>query len=244
MIEIDNLTVAYAGSPAIQKLSGGFRTGSMTAVVGPNGAGKSTLLKAIMGWVPASQGQIRLNGVSPGQLAYLPQHSELDRTFPISVRDVVLMGCWRRARPFAAFTRRNLDEAGEALATVGLGAFETRYIGSLSAGQLQRVLFARAIMQDARLLLLDEPFTALDERTTHDLLDLVRHWNREQRTVVAVLHDLQQVRSWFPHTLLLACAPIAWGATSEVLTPRNLDCAKCLVDADDGSRSPSARWPR
>ncbi len=233
MIQIENLTVAYARHPAIHHLSGGFERGSMTAVVGPNGAGKSTLLKAIMGWLPLAQGGIRLAGIDRSQIAYLPQQAEIDRSFPVSVLDTVLMGHWRNRGAFAALRRREHDMARAALAAVGLAGFEARYLVSLSAGQFQRVLFARLMLQDAPLLLLDEPFSAIDERTTHSLLDLVCHWHDEHRTVVAVLHDLDQVREWFPHTLLLARDAIAWGRTADVLTPDNLLQARRMAEAWD-----------
>ena len=130
----------------------------------------------------------------------------------------------------AAPARRKVHEA---IAAVGLTGFEGRPIGSLSGGQMQRTLFARLLLQDARVILLDEPFTAIDAKTAADLFDLVRRWHSEQRTVLAALHDIDLVRSSFPQTLLLAREPVAWGTTGEVLTPENLLKARRMCEAFD-----------
>jgi zinc/manganese transport system ATP-binding protein len=124
-------------------------------------------------------------------------------------------------------------EARQALAAVGLEGFERRGIGELSAGQFQRVLFARLLLQDCPVIILDEPFTAIDSRTVADLLGLVLRWHAENRTLIAVLHNFEQVRSYFPLTLLLAREPIAWGKTSEVLTAENLQLARQMSEAWD-----------
>ena len=233
MIQIENLTVAYARHPAIHHLSGGFERGSMTAVVGPNGAGKSTLLKAIMGWLPLAQGGIRLAGIDRSQIAYLPQQAEIDRSFPVSVLDTVLMGHWRNRGAFAALRRREHDMARAALAAVGLAGFEARYLVSLSAGQFQRVLFARLLLQDAQLILLDEPFNGIDARTCADLLRVVQRWHGEGRTVIAVLHDMELVREHFPQALLLAREAVAWGPTAQVLHAENLFRARQMAERWD-----------
>lgn len=233
MIALNDLTVAYARHPALHHVSGTFATASMTAVVGPNGAGKSTLLKAIVGSLRASQGELSLNGISRADIAYLPQQAEIDRTFPVSVLDTVLMGNWRRHGGFRAIGRAPRIRALQALAAVGLEGFEGRYISTLSAGQFQRVLFSRMMLQDARLLLLDEPFTAIDEGTTIALLKLIRDWNQASRTIIAVLHDLEQVRQWFPDTLLLARDLVAWGPTAHALTDENVLRSRAMSEAWD-----------
>ena len=125
------------------------------------------------------------------------------------------------------------DKITKALAAVGLNGFENRSIGTLSGGQMQRMLFARALLQDARLIVLDEPFNAIDAKTSADLLALVRRWHGEQRTVLAALHDLDMVRGHFPETLLLARGPVAWGSTAEALTPENLLVAMRMCEAFD-----------
>jgi zinc/manganese transport system ATP-binding protein len=142
------------------------------------------------------------------------------------------MGLWRRLGPWRS-ARRHRATLLDALAAVGLAGFEARLIGTLSGGQFQRALFARLIVQEARVLLLDEPFTGVDGRTTADLLALVRAWHGQGRTIVAALHDLGQVRSHFPHTLLLARERVAWGPTERVLTPQNLARAQSLSEAWD-----------
>lgn len=229
-IALRDLTVAYDREPAVHHLSGTFAAGSLTAIVGPNGAGKSTLLKSIVGLVPPSEGEIAIEGGAGERIAYLPQLAEIDRSFPISVIDAVSLGLWRDLGMFRALTGEHVRRAKAALAAVGLEDFDTRQVGTLSAGQLQRVLFARLMLQDAGIVLLDEPFAAVDERTAGDLLALVRTWHGEGRTVIAVLHDLERVREAFPQSLLIAREPVAWGPTAEVLTPDNLRRARYISD--------------
>ncbi|WP_348766771.1 zinc ABC transporter ATP-binding protein AztA [uncultured Salinisphaera sp.] len=232
-IQLENLTLSYRRHPAVHHLSGRFAPGSLTAVVGPNGAGKSTLLKGLMGALRVDDGRIRLSGIARRDIAYLPQQSELDRNFPMQVLDLVSLGLWGRLGAFRRVAGRDLERALAALAAVGLEGFETRAIGTLSGGQLQRALFARMLLQDARVLLLDEPFTAIDARTTADLVALIERWHAEQRTVVVVLHDLELVRRHMPDTLLIAREPVAWGATEHVLTPENLLFARRMSEAMD-----------
>ncbi|MDP1628923.1 metal ABC transporter ATP-binding protein [Parvibaculum sp.] len=229
-IRVEDLTVAYERVPAVHHLSGSFAPGSLTAVVGPNGAGKSTLLKAIAGLIPPSEGRIDTGAGARGGIAYLPQLAEIDRSFPISVIDAVSLGLWREIGLFRRLTAGHTERARAALAAVGLDGFEMRQVGSLSAGQLQRALFARLMLQDAGIVLLDEPFAAVDERTSADLMQLVARWHGEGRTVIAVLHDLERVRGSFPQTLLLAREPVAWGETETVLTPDNLHRARYISD--------------
>ncbi|MBX3446556.1 MAG: metal ABC transporter ATP-binding protein [Parvibaculaceae bacterium] len=229
-IALRDLTVAYDREPAVHHLSGTFAAGSLTAIVGPNGAGKSTLLKSIAGLVRPSEGSIGIEGGAGERIAYLPQLAEIDRSFPISVIDAVSLGLWRDLGMFRALTGEHVRRAKAALAAVGLEGFDARQVGTLSAGQLQRVLFARLMLQDAGIVLLDEPLAAVDERTAGDLLALVRTWHDEGRTVIAVLHDLERVREAFPQSLLIAREPVAWGPTDEVLTPDNLRRARYISD--------------
>ena len=224
-IELSDLAIAYNGRLAIHRLTGAFKAGSLTALVGPNGAGKTTLLKAIGGILQPSGGCIERGPLTPDRIAYLPQHAHFQPDFPISVMDLVQIGHWCRTGWARAIDRTLRRRAVSALETVGLHGFDRRPIGSLSAGQLQRALFARVIVQDAALILLDEPFSAIDAGTTRDLLALIGRWHGEHRTVVAALHDLDQVRRHFPETLLLAREGIGWGATTHVLTPANLERA-------------------
>ena len=228
-----NLTLGYERHPAVHHLDGAVETGALVAVVGPNGAGKSTLFKGIVGEIKPLAGSIERDGLRARDIAYLPQIAEIDRSFPINLYDMVAMGLWRLKGPFGGFGRNDHASIEAAIAAVGLTGFEQRAIGTLSGGQMQRMLFARLLLQDARVIVLDEPFTAIDAKTSADLLDLVRRWHRERRTVLAALHDIDLVKAVFPQTLLLAREPVAWGPTAEVLTAENLNAARRMCEAFD-----------
>lgn len=230
-ITFSDLTLGYERHPAVHHLSGDVDAGALLAVCGPNGAGKSTLLKGISGALKPLGGRIDRHGLQTRDIAYLPQGAEVDRSFPIHVYDMVSMGLWRRSGLFGGVGARDRARIEEAISAVGLEGFEGRPIGTLSGGQMQRTLFARLLLQDARLILLDEPFNALDASTVSDLLALVARWHEEGRTVLAVLHDFDLVRASFPETLLLARSPVAWGATRETLAPQNLLKARHMGEA-------------
>lgn len=231
---LDGVGVALGGHVALEGVTGSFAPGSLTAVVGPNGAGKTTLLRAVAGLHAPSAGRIERGGMRPGAIALLPQAAALDRAFPISCLDAVALGAWRRAGPWRRIGAEALGRAEAALAAVGLRGMERRPVGALSAGQFQRVLFARLIVQDAPVLLLDEPFNAVDEGTAETLLALVLGWHAEGRTVVCVLHDLALVRARFPRALLLARRPIAWAPTAEALCPDALERARLAAWSPPG----------
>jgi len=228
-----DVTLGYDRHPAVHHLTGSFAAGSLTAVVGPNGSGKSTLLKGLMGLLAPLDGHLERNGLRQSDIAYLPQQAEIDRSFPISVIETVLLGHWRTTGLFRPLTRTLRRQAEEALLAVGLDGFGRRPIASLSAGQFQRVLFARMLLQNCPVILLDEPFTAIDGRTTADLLRVVVRWHGEGRTIIAVLHDLDQVRESFPDTLLMAREPVGWGTTTEVLRAEHLFRARQMAEAWD-----------
>jgi zinc/manganese transport system ATP-binding protein len=218
-IALHSVTVTYQRHPALHHLSGHFDVGSMTAVVGPNGAGKTTLLRALAGDLLLQSG--RIEGLAGQRMAWLPQHSEIDRSFPISVREMVMHGLWHRLGAWGWRKTSHREACNQALAAVGLTGMEQRSIDTLSGGQLQRALFARLILEDAAVILLDEPFAAVDEPTSADLLRLIAQWQRAGKTVITVLHDLRLVREHFPQTLLLARQAVAWGPTAQVLTEAN-----------------------
>ena len=232
-LQFRNLTLGYDRHPAVHHLDGAVETGALMAVVGPNGAGKSTLFKGVVGTIKPFAGRIDRNGVSPQDIAYLPQVAEIDRTFPINVYDMVAMGLWRMKGLFGSIGAKDRDTVERAIAAVGLTGFEPRAIGTLSGGQMQRMLFARLLLQGARVIVLDEPFNAIDAKTAADLLALVRQWHAEKRTVLAALHDIELVKANFPETLLLAREPVAWGATADVLTPENIIKARHMCEAFD-----------
>ena len=239
-----DLTLGYYSHPAVHHLNGSLERGSLTAVVGPNGSGKSTLMKGIVGVLEPMSGEVvRGHGA---RIAYLPQQSEIDRTFPARVVDLISLGLWPKRGLLGRYSAADRESVSTALMAVGMGGFENRPIDTLSGGQLQRVLFARVLVQDAGLILLDEPFNAVDAKTVGDLIGLIKRWHSEQRTVMVVVHDLELVREHFPETLLLARRPVAWGNTRETLKPENLlrarrfneawseDAPWCDVPAGDG----------
>ena len=232
-IRFDNVTLGYDRHPAVHHLNGEVASGALLAVIGPNGAGKSTLLRGLAGILKPLAGSIHLGGLDIKDIAYLPQTADIDRSFPISVFDFVGSGLWRSIGFFGGIGKTAREKILAAIAAVGLNGFENRSIGTLSGGQMQRMLFARVLLQNARLIVLDEPFNAIDAKTSADLLALVRRWHGEGRTVLAALHDLDMVRANFPDTLLLARGPVAWGPTAETLTPENLLVAMRMCEAFD-----------
>lgn len=239
-VTLHDLTVSYRGHPAVHHLSGAFPRGALSAVVGPNGAGKSSLLGALGGGLAGTPGAVqgRIEQDDSLRVAYLPQAAALDRSFPVRVHEFVAMGLWSRTGSLRAVGTDGTQASRHALHAVGLAGFERRWLGELSAGQVQRALFARLLLQDAGLILLDEPFNAIDARTTAELLALLHRWKQESRTVIAVLHDLDQVHEHFEHTLLLAREAVAWGPTAEVLGAANLFRARQMAEAwsDDARR--------
>jgi zinc/manganese transport system ATP-binding protein len=242
-LSLDNLTLGYDRHPAVHHVIGKVKEGELLALVGPNGAGKSTLLKGIMGELAPLDGAIDLHGLDRHEIAYLPQQIDIDRSFPVTVFDCVSMGLWREIGIWRGIDARRKRTVAGALATLGLLDFANRLIGSLSGGQFQRVLFARLLLQDARLILLDEPFRAVDTKTIADLILLIERWHKEGRTVIAALHDIEQVRAHFPRTLLLAREVVAWGPTQSVLTPENLVRAGQLSAAFDAEAEICEREP-
>lgn len=232
-IALVNLTLGYERRPAVHHLSGTIAPGAALAVCGPNGGGKSTLLKALAGLLRPIGGRIDYDAPDPRAIAYLPQLIEIDRSFPIDVKDFIALGTLRRIGLFGGLSAKECDGVEQAIQRVGLSGLEHRPIATLSGGQMQRVLFARLIMQNEPVILLDEPFGAIDEATTEHLLNLIVHWCAEGRIVIAVLHDLELARRVFAQTLLLARHCIAWGPTQEVLTKENLQKARAMSEAYD-----------
>ena len=230
-----DLTLGYDRHPAVHHLSGEVAAGALLAVVGPNGAGKSTLFRGLVGIIKPLSGTIALQGLVARDIAYLPQSAEIDRSFPISVFDFVGTGLWRVTGIFGGIGKGSRERIAQALAAVGLTGFENRTIGTLSGGQMQRMLFARVLLQDSHLIVLDEPFNAIDARTIDDLLGLCKRWHGEGRTVIAALHDMDLVRANFQETLLLAREQVAWGATADVLSAENLAEARRMCEAFDDS---------
>lgn len=232
-ISFQDLTLGYDRHPVVHHVTGEIAQGALLAIVGSNGAGKSTLLKAIVGELKPLTGRIDLHGAGKQDIAYLPQVVEIDRSFPISVFDCVAMGLWREIGVAGGLDRSGRERVADALEAVHLTGLENRAVGALSGGQFQRVLFARLLLQDASVILLDEPFRAVDAKTIDDLIGLISRWHAEGRTIVAVLHDIDVVRQNFLDTLLLAREVLAWGDTASVLNPVNLDRSRAFSETVD-----------
>ncbi|ATQ68567.1 MULTISPECIES: metal ABC transporter ATP-binding protein [Methylosinus] len=233
VVRLDNVTLGYERRPAVHHLSGAIGPAGALAVCGPNGAGKSTLLKGLAGLLKPIGGRILREGLTLRDISYLPQAAEIDLSFPIDVFDFVASGATRRIGFFGGVDRREEERAIAAIAAVGLEGFEDRQIGALSGGQTQRALFARLIVEDRPVVLLDEPFGAIDASTIDDLVKIIARWREERRSVVAVLHELELARRVFPQTLLLAREPIFWGPTREALSEERLAEASRMIEAFD-----------
>lgn len=224
-IEIQNLSVSYGKNKALSSITGTFQPNTLTAIIGPNGGGKSTLIKAIQNQVKIESGSITHNCEHICESGYLPQQSEVDRDFPLTVVEVVGMGLWPKLGSFKEYSSTQYDLILDALKRVGLSKYEDQKIDSLSGGQFQRMLFARIYVQDASLIILDEPFTAIDSQTCDHLINIILEWHEKGKTILVVLHNLDLVKKYFPETLLLGRSCIGWGPTKSVLTPKNINQA-------------------
>ncbi|MBA4749427.1 MAG: ABC transporter ATP-binding protein [Alphaproteobacteria bacterium] len=233
---LDNITVSYQNIPAIEGVSGVFEASSLTAIVGPNGGGKSTLLKALLGLVPLRQGRVTFQDCKRRDCAYLTQTAQVDRSFPLHVSDVVAMGLCQKQGFFRPLPQDTNVQVTRALERVGLGGYEQRLLSTLSGGQFQKVLFARLCLQNAPIILLDEPFAAVDAYTIEDLIHLIQEWHDEGRTLIVVSHDIELVREFFPSTLVMVGEALAWGPTQDVLTLETLRQAKTHFRAREKNR--------
>jgi manganese/zinc/iron transport system ATP- binding protein len=238
-LEVRRLTASYSSAPALWDVNAIVPAGTLTAIVGPNGAGKSTLLKAAVGLLPLDSGHVLIEGLPARdaleKVAYVPQRDEVDWDFPITVREVVEMGRYRSAgwvRRLRAPDHRLVEEA---LEKVGMTSFARRQIGELSGGQRQRVFIARALAQDAPLMMLDEPFSGVDARTEASLLGLLAEIRSAGRTVIVVHHDIGTVRSRFDWALLLNVRTIACGPVEEALSPETLRRAYGGLAGEEGT---------
>ncbi|QGU88642.1 metal ABC transporter ATP-binding protein [Erwinia sorbitola] len=212
MIVLNQLVVGYQYRAVTPALGGEFMRGSMTALVGANGCGKSTLLKTICGMLPAVSGSLSFTAPRPS-IAWLPQHSEIEKNFPLTVFDLVAMGFWRRCGWLRGISRGQRQQAMQALERVDMLSCADAAPGTLSGGQLQRVLFARLLVQDAELLLLDEPFTGVDSHTVALLLELLAERHRAGCTLIVVLHDMATVAQHFPQVLRLKEQHSEWSCS-------------------------------
>lgn len=225
-IEVNDLTVVYRDHPVLWDVDVEVPVNTLTAVVGPNGAGKSTLIKTILGLIRQAAGRVRILGkpysAQSGLVAYVPQRSSVDWDFPTDVRDVVLMGRYGHMGWFRRPSRHDVDLAMECLEKVGMAQFAGRQISQLSGGQQQRVFIARALVQDAAVYLMDEPFAGVDAATERSIVTLLRDLKSRGKTVVCVHHDLQTLKEYFDWVLLLNQRAVDYGPAGEILTPENL----------------------
>jgi zinc/manganese transport system ATP-binding protein len=221
-MNVQDVQVRLGAHLALDGVTGRFDPGSLTAVIGPNGAGKSTLLNVLSGLLRPTSGRVTCSALLRNRVAYLPQQTELDRDFPMTVAELVALGLWHTIGAYRGLSRSASGRVADAIEAVGLQEARHRRIGDLSVGQIRRSFFARLLLQDAEVILLDEPFAAVDARTVETLLALIARWHADGRTVVAVVHDMRQVRAHFPSALLLSRRPVAWGSTGAVLTDDNL----------------------
>jgi len=225
-VEVHDVTVAYHKKPVLWDVDVLIPAGRLTAIIGPNGAGKSTLLKAILGLVPLASGHVEIFGRplrdARSLIGYVPQRESVDWDFPIDALGVVLMGRYPRLGLFRRPSKQDLDAAHSALARVGMTEFASRQISQLSGGQQQRIFLARALAQDADLYFMDEPFAGVDAATEKAIVAVLRDLRTAGKTVVAVHHDLQTVREYFDHAVMLNMRLVAAGPVEEAFTNENL----------------------
>jgi zinc/manganese transport system ATP-binding protein len=217
MIELQNLVAGYDGQPVTQALNGVIERGSMTAIIGANGCGKSTLLKTLAAFIPPVSGGFRWQEKRP-VIGWLAQRHSLEAQFPLTVQDVVSMGCWPGISLLSGLQRKTRLRIASALERVGLQALATSTIDELSGGQFQRMLFARVLVQNAPLVMLDEPFTGVDEATCNVLMELMLDMYLQGQTVLAVLHDSERVARHFPQTLRLDTGTPCWATVRARVT--------------------------
>ena len=235
-LEVNDLTVAYRDKPVLWDIDLQVPTGVLMAVVGPNGAGKTTLIKSVMGLMQPAAGSVQVLGEPAGRqqvrrIGYVPQRTSVDWDFPTSVRDVVMMGRYNRGRLWRRTDRRDAERVAHALATVDMEDLAERQISELSGGQQQRVFLARALVQDAELYLMDEPFQGVDAVTEQSMVAVLRSLREQGRTVLAVHHDLRTASAYFDWVALLNVRLIASG-------PMATEFSECNLRETFGGSSP------
>ena len=221
-IEIKNLTVAYGENIALEDFNLDVEIGSLMALVGPNGAGKSTLIKTILKFLKQITGEIKISGKS---LAYVPQRNSVDWDFPTTLFDVVEMGCYGRVGLFKRVNKEEKQKVLKAIEQVGMLDFKDRQISELSGGQQQRAFIARALVQEADIYLMDEPFQGVDSTTEKSIVDILKKLKSEGKTLIVVHHDLQTVPTYFETVTFINKSVIASGKIKEVFTQENIDMA-------------------
>ena len=229
MLTVKNLTVAYDDTPVFSDVAVNFNAGKITGIIGPNGAGKSTLIKAILNLIKIKNGHIDYDGQTmksvQKQVAYVEQRKDLDLTFPIDVFDVVLTGTYGKLGLFKNPGKAEKKLSQDALAQVSLTEFAKRQIGNLSGGQLQRVFVARAIVQQAEIIILDEPFVGIDLQSETAIMRILKQWRDAGKTIIVIHHDLNKVHDYFDDLVILNHGIVDFGPTNEVYNPKNIERA-------------------
>lgn len=222
---VDGLNISFGHFTALKDINLCFPKGSLTAIVGPNGGGKSTLMKCVTGQLQPTKGRICLHGTSSENISYVPQKSFLDTSFPITVHEVAAMGLLSKKNLYRAITSDQIEKLDQTLEGMGLQNQREQLVETLSGGQFQRLLFARLLLQDQPLIILDEPFAHIDEQTKEVLLSIIQTWHQKGKTIVVILHELDLVKRFFPNTVLLAREVISRGPTDQVMSEKNIAAA-------------------
>lgn len=229
MLRVEDLTVSYGSNMIFKDLAVDFRPGKITGIIGPNGAGKSTLIKSILGMIKKNAGSATLDGQELSKnltkVAYVEQRKDIDLAFPINVFEVVLSGSYSRLGLFKDAGKKEMTEALEALAQVNLSEFKNRQIGNLSGGQLQRVFVARAIVQQAEVVILDEPFVGIDMKSEKQIMDILKSWRDAGKIIIVVHHDLNKVNDYFDDLLIMNHGVVAMGPVAETYNQTNIQKA-------------------
>lgn len=244
MLTVKNLTVAYDDAPVFTDLAVSFNEGKITGIIGPNGAGKSTMIKAMLDLIKKRTGSIDFNGKSmksvKKKVAYVEQRKDLDLTFPIDVFDVVMTGTYGQLGLFRNPGKKEKAASKDALEQVSLTEFSKRQISNLSGGQLQRVFVARAIVQKADIIILDEPFVGIDMQSETAIMKILKQWRDQGKTIIVVHHDLNKVTKYFDDLVILNHGIVDFGPTEKVYNPKNMekafsaDLTQVLFDESEG----------
>ena len=225
-IKVDHLSASYYGNEVLKDISFEFSKGKIIGIVGPNGAGKSTMIKAILGLIPRDKGKVEIDGESiqkaRKRVAYVPQRNDLDWDFPINVLDTVILGTYPRLGILKKPGKKEKEKALLALEKVGMTSFQKRQIGELSGGQQQRIFLARALVQDADLFFLDEPFVGIDSKSESTIMEILNELKALGKTIFVVHHDLSKVETYFDELILLNKEIIETGKVETVFVEENI----------------------
>lgn len=222
ILSVEGLTVVYRDEPAIHRVQFDVQAGESIAVIGPNGAGKSTLFQALLGLLQPRAGTVQLYGITSQQIGYVPQNEGVNWDFPVTVRDVVMMGRTREVGWLRWPSRAQWQAVDAALERVGMAGLRDRQVGELSGGQRRRVFIARALAQDAHMLILDEPFSGVDAEAQAEMMDVLDQLHRDGMTILLSTHDLGLAFRRFDRVMALRQHVIAFGAPEHVYTPETL----------------------